>query len=190
MILLVGCSSKNNSAKNNGDNHTVSSKSIKTQTTSESSSSVTKESTSVSNFWNDYKSQRLNQFMNTWSKTMGQNYTEYGLDHNLNYFGLEMPEQMDQFKLNINGQLYSAGWSDSGTGNYDYNVVALYSNHDPQSGETFGYMYYFAYRNGNPIVLVTHQTNGDVQADGIFFKETDNSQLRSAFSDIANGENP
>ena len=86
LILLAGCSSKNDSAKNNEDNHTVSSKSIKTQKTSDSSSSVTKGSTSVSNFWNNYKSQKLNQFMNTWSKTMGQSYTEYGLGNNLNYF--------------------------------------------------------------------------------------------------------
>lgn len=83
-------------------------------------------------------------------------------------------------------------WSNDGTDNAEYNVVAIYCDSDTaQSMDE--HLYLFTFHNGNPVVLITQQTNGNVTKsadngpdDGLHFKETVNQDLSNGFKAIAN----
>lgn len=57
------------------------------------------------------------------------------------------------------------------------------------------HLYLFTFHNGNPVVLITQQTNGNViksadnnPNDGLHFKETANQDLNNGFKAIASGK--
>lgn len=57
------------------------------------------------------------------------------------------------------------------------------------------HLYLFTFHNGNPVVLITQQTNGNViksadnnSNDGLHFKETANQDLNNGFKAIASGK--
>lgn len=153
---------------------------LKTNTNNDSNSDSEDNNNSSSN-WNSEKQDKLDDFFDDWSETMKQNYDKYdGSGQIETAAGEEFPKDFD--KVYVNNQKVSMTYEPSGRGSSDYNVVAIY-NYDKDGASHI--TYFFAFHNGQPIVLVDETTNGD----RVLAKETANKDLINGFNDIAAGKN-
>lgn len=128
--------------------------------------------------WTVEKDKQLEAFMGKWVKTMGQAYVKYDGEHPLkvsvggSYPDLLADEQVD-------GESGRVGWSNDGSGNHEYNVVAIY-NHDGNLAPLPNRItYLFAFKNGQPIVLCDQSRDGDPRSG-----ETQNTALKEGFAKI------
>lgn len=157
---------------------------------SEENSSKKEEKKSTSNtLWNKEKSNKLYQYVKEWEKTLNQNYKEYTIDNKVNYYGLQLPgdtEKVGQARLVLEGdKLVSMKWSPEGNQKDVYNVVAVYSDIENVIGPA-SHLYYFTIFNGEPIVLVTEQNQGN-DKKYLYFKRTANVYLQEGFEKIVKG---
>lgn len=148
-----------------------------------------KKSTGTS-YWNKNKGEKLYQFVKGWEKSLNQNYKEYTLDNKVNYYGLNLPgetEKVGQSRLVLEGdKLINMRWSPEGRYKDVYNVVAVYSDIENVKGP-LSHLYYFVILNGEPIVLVTQQNQGN-DKNYLYFKKTANIYLQEGFERIVKGE--
>ena len=157
---------------------------------SEENSSKKEEKKSTNNaLWNKEKSNKLYQYVKEWEKTLNQNYKEYTIDNKVNYYGLHLPgdtEKVGQARLVLEGdKLVSMKWSPEGNQKDVYNVVAVYSDIENVVGPA-SHLYYFTILNGEPIVLVTEQNQGN-DKKYLYFKRTANVYLQEGFEKIVKG---
>lgn len=141
--------------------------------------------------WNQSKTQSLSSFMTSWGKSKGQTYESYGPGKNTNFYGCAFPSQLGTTLLKVNDQPVSMAWSNTGSGNSDYNIVAMYS--DSQTAGMSASLYFFTFHNGQPVVLVTRQTNGNITKtdhnqpeDGLHFEVVNDPTLVNKFKNIIN----
>ena len=158
---------------------------------SEENSPKKEEKKSTSNtLWNKEKSNKLYQYVKEWEKTLDQNYKEYTIDNKVNYYGLHLPgdtEKVGQARLVLEGdKLINMKWSPEGNQKDVYNIVAVYSDIENVRGPA-SHVYYFTILNGEPIVLVTEQNQGNDKAY-LYFKRTANVYLQEEFEKIVKGE--
>ena len=158
---------------------------------SEENSSKKEEKKSTSNtLWNKEKSNKLYQYVKEWEKTLNQNYKEYTIDKKVNYNGLHLPgdtEKVGQAHLVLEGdKLINMKWSPEGNIKDVYNIVAVYSDIENVRGPA-SHLYYFTILNGEPIVLVTEQNQGN-DKKYLYFKRTANVYLQEEFEKIVKGE--
>ena len=149
------------------------------------------EKKSTSNtLWNKEKSKKLYQYIKEWEKTLDQNYKEYTIDNKVNYYGLHLPgdtEKVGKSRLVLEGdKLINMKWSPEGNQKDVYNIVAVYSDIENVRGPA-SHLYYFTILNGEPIVLVTEQNQGNDKAY-LYFKRTANVYLQEEFEKIVKGE--
>ena len=198
-VLLGGCGNSQVSHSTHQNNAVKTNKVADQQNNQKNQSSATTTTTNdqqEQSLWNQSKSQKLASFMQKWGTTMNQQYKSYGPGNNTNFYGIAFPQQFDQTLLKVDNQTVSMKWSNDGTGNADYNVVAIFCDSD--SAQPMNeHLYLFTFHNGNPVVLITQQTNGNVTKsadngpdDGLHFKETANQDLSNGFKAIANGKTP
>lgn len=157
---------------------------------SEENSFKKEEKNSTSNtIWNKEKSNKLYQYVKEWEKTLNQNYKEYTIDNKVNYYGLQLPgdtEKIGQARLVLEGdKLVSMKWSPEGNQKDVYNIVAVYSDIENVVGPA-SHLYYFTILNGEPIVLVTEQNQGN-DKKYLYFKRTANVYLQEGFEKIVKG---
>ena len=157
---------------------------------SEENSSKKEEKNSTSNtLWNKEKSNKLYQYVKEWEKTLNQNYKEYTIDKKVNYNGLHLPgdtEKVGQARLVLEGdKLINMKWSPEGNIKDVYNIVAVYSDIENVRGSA-SHLYYFTILNGEPIVLVTEQNQGN-DKKYLYFKKTANVYLQEEFEKIVKG---
>ena len=157
---------------------------------SEENSSKKEEKNSTSNtLWNKEKSNKLYQYVKEWEKTLNQNYKEYTIDKKVNYNGLHLPEDTEivgQTRLVLEGdKLINMKWSPEGNIKDVYNIVAVYSDIENVVGPA-SHLYYFTILNGEPIVLVTEQNQGN-DKKYLYFKRTANVYLQEGFEKIVKG---
>ena len=157
---------------------------------SEENSSKKEEKKSTNNaLWNKEKSNKLYQYVKEWEKTLNQNYKEYTIDKKVNYNGLQLPgdtEKIGQAHLVLEGdKLVSMKWSPEGNIKDVYNIVAVYSDIENVRGPA-SHLYYFTILNGEPIVLVTEQNQGN-DKKYVYFKKTANVYLQEGFEKIVKG---
>ena len=157
---------------------------------SEENSSKKEEKNSTSNTpWNKEKSNKLYQYVKEWEKTLNQNYKEYTIDKKVNYNGLHLPgdtEKVGQTRLVLEGdKLINMKWSPEGNIKDVYNIVAVYSDIENVVGPA-SHLYYFTILNGEPIVLVTEQNQGN-DKKYLYFKRTANVYLQEEFEKIVKG---
>ena len=157
---------------------------------SEENSSKKEEKKSTSNtLWNKEKSNKLYQYVKEWEKTLNQNYKEYTIDKKVNYNGLHLPgdtEKVGQARLVLEGdKLINMKWSPEGNQKDVYNIVAVYSDIENVRGPA-SHLYYFTILNGEPIVLVTEQNQGN-DKKYLYFKKTANVYLQEEFEKIVKG---
>lgn len=157
---------------------------------SEENSSKKEEKNSTSNtLWNKEKSNKLYQYVKEWEKTLNQNYKEYTIDNKVNYYGLDLPgdtEKVGKSRLVLEGdKLINMKWSPEGNQKDVYNIVAVYSDIENVVGPA-SHLYYFTILNGEPIVLVTEQNQGN-DKKYLYFKRTANVYLQEEFEKIVKG---
>ena len=157
---------------------------------SEENSSKKEEKNSTSNTpWNKEKSNKLYQYVKEWEKTLNQNYKEYTIDNKVNYYGLHLPgdtEKVGKSRLVLEGdKLINMKWSPEGNQKDVYNIVAVYSDIENVRGPA-SHLYYFTILNGEPIVLVTEQNQGN-DKKYLYFKKTANVYLQEEFEKIVKG---
>ena len=157
---------------------------------SEENSSKKEEKKSTSNtIWNKEKGNKLYQYVKEWEKTLDQNYKEYTIDNKVNYYGLHLPgdtEKVGKSRLVLEGdKLINMKWSPEGNQKDVYNIVAVYSDIENVRGPA-SHLYYFTILNGEPIVLVTEQNQGNDKAY-LYFKRTANVYLQEGFEKIVKG---
>lgn len=158
---------------------------------SEENISKKEEKKSTSNtLWNKEKSDKLHKYVKEWEKTLNQNYKEYTIDNKVNYYGLNLPgdtEKIGQARLVLEGdKLVSMKWSPEGNQKDVYNIVAVYSDIENVVGPA-SHLYYFTILNGEPIVLVTEQNQGN-DKKYLYFKRTANVYLQEGFEKIVKSE--
>ena len=158
---------------------------------SEENSPKKEEKKSTSNtIWNKEKGNKLYQYVKEWEKTLDQNYKEYTIDNKVNYYGLHLPgdtEKVGKSRLVLEGdKLINMKWSPEGNQKDVYNIVAVYSDIENVRGPA-SHLYYFTILNGEPIVLVTEQNQGNDKAY-LYFKRTANVYLQEGFEKIVKGE--
>lgn len=205
-ILFTGCTSENTRTKATIETDTIiETKKSKTQSTeqtttemkqsveaSASESSITESSSEeVKNtLWDSEKSTQLATFVPQWGKTLGQEYKSYNPQNNVSLYGTPLPQAVinGDWKMAINEAPVTVQWSEDGTGQADFNLVAVYS--DVETGEYLGqHVYFFGFQNGQPKVYLTQQNQGN-DKNYMYFNETQNQQLKQGFIDIVNGQTP
>ena len=156
----------------------------------ENSSKKEDKKSAGTSYWNKNKREKLYQFVKGWEKSLNQNYKEYSIDKKVNYNGLQLPgesETVGQTRLVLEGdKLVNMKWSSEGSYKDVYNIVAVYSDIENISGPA-SHLYYFVIFNGEPIVLVTEQNQGN-DKKYLYFKKTENIYLQEGFEKIVKGE--
>ncbi|MCW8068679.1 DUF4767 domain-containing protein [Enterococcus lactis] len=207
ILLLGGCSTvSQNEQKKQVDSTThetettrkeSSTKEIETTTletnTTESSkatNSDTSDSQIKQELWDTNKASQLATFVPQWGKTLGQEYKSYNHQNNVSLYGTPLPQAVinGNWKMAINEAPVTVQWSEDGTGQADFNLVAVYS--DVETGEYLGqHVYFFGFQNGQPKVYLMQQNQGN-ENNYLYFNETQNQQLKQGFIDIVNGQTP
>ena len=155
-FLLAGCTNGNESKKEStketakatvATTTTTSTESKSTAASTETADTSTQTSTSSSSveasssssesseqveqtLWNADKSAQLEAFMTKWGQTMGQQYKSYTNQMSVDLYGLKVPQAIlnGEWKMAIGGVPVSAEWSESGTGQADNQITAVYSD--------------------------------------------------------------
>lgn len=173
-LTLTACGQKKSSSSNG--NSQYSAKSAKTVSEDQRKKSASAQQTGA--LWNGRKDQALADFMRSWGPTMGQNYKKYDghaplhVSTELNY-----PEDLHREVVDGGGTI---GWSPSGKGDYDYNVVAIYNFDGDKPPLPNRITYFFAFHNGHPVALVDQSRDGDPHCH-----PTANKDVASNFERIA-----
>ncbi|WP_251866488.1 DUF4767 domain-containing protein [Enterococcus malodoratus] len=148
---------------------------------------------SVSNtIWDARKTGELQAFMKNWESVMGQSYNEYRPSNNVNYYGMQLPDDVlgasKRNPIAVNDTIVSAEWSDSGESASEYSIVSVYSDaqttHKPSAADR--HIYFFGFRGNQPVVLVSMQNQG-MPDKALHFNLTENESLNSGFQTIAAG---
>ena len=138
-------------------------------------------STSGGGKWNADKSARLAQFMASWGRGMNQYYRSYS--------SLAEPPQSSGFrKFGYNGALVDFVYSADGSLPNTYNLVAIYDDHEDSFNRRkalTAHLYLFVIYNGQPMVLITEQYEGNPEQT-LYFRNTANTDLRNGFASIVN----
>ncbi len=161
-----------------------------TTESSKATSSDTSDSQIKQELWDTNKASQLETFVPQWGKTLGQEYKSYNPQNNVSLYGTPLPSAVidGNWKMAINEAPVTVQWSEDGTGQADFNLVAVYS--DVETGEYLGqHVYFFGFQNGQPKVYLTQQNQGN-ENNYLYFNETQNQQLKQGFIDIVNGQTP
>ena len=157
----------------------------KAKASKQSSSASSKASASSSQPatpWDGTKDAALASFIAFWEKTMGQSYTKFDGVHPLQTsVGIAYPTAFSE-EL-VNGTPNQLAWRPDGTGDSSYNVVAIYNYDGTEPPMPNRITYFFAFHNGQPVVLVDQSRDGAPSAG-----ETQNTALRTNFQRIATGQ--
>lgn len=177
VLILGGCSSQSQSSSKTSHQNTTKTVKHSGKSTSKQTAAAKKTAT----LWNPKKDDQLKSFIDQWAPTMKQTYVKYDGTHSIKTpTDISYPDYLP--KVNVEGTKDSIGWSKSGKGNYKYNVVAIY-NYDNTKPPMEGHItYFFAFEDGQPVVLVDQSTNGTPN-----LTQTENTKLKTAFAQIADG---
>lgn len=163
---------------------------VKTVEESSSSKEISKSEASTNEvtttIWSSGKADALRSFMASWGATMGQSYQEYRPQNNVNFYGLQLPDDLlgntQKQPMTVDDQIVSAEWSENGQSTAEYSIVAVYSDADTAAFAA-KHVYFFAIHNNQPIVLTSMQNQG--MPDGAFhFSQTENQELKNGFQEI------
>ena len=152
----------------------------------ENSSKKEEIKTTSNTLWNKEKSNKLYKYVKEWEKTLNQSYKEYTPSNQVNFHGLKLPtesEMAGDARLVLEGdKLISMKWSLEGNYKDVYNIVAVFSDID-KPVNSVAHLYYFTILNGEPIVLITEQNQGNSKKY-VYFRRTANVDLQKGFENI------
>jgi len=194
-LSLAACNNATNSKHTNASSlasHKKNTASVSNTSSSASKNSTkTKPSVTNSSLWNTTKAKQLATFMDNWGQKMGQNYDEYTPQKTGDFYGTTIPNSVynGQMPLAIDraDNQVRAAWSSNGSGPSDtYLIVACYSD-TAHARFLYKHVYLFVVYNGQPSVLISQQSQGNEQ-NSFIFRQTDNLELASGFSQIFAGQ--
>ena len=152
----------------------------------ENSSKKEEIKTTSNTLWNKEKSNKLYKYVKEWEKTLNQSYKEYTPSNQVHFHGLKLPtesEMAGDARLVLEGdKLISMKWSPEGNYKDVYNIVAVFSDID-KPVNSVAHLYYFTILNGEPIVLITEQNQGNSKKY-VYFRRTANVDLQKGFENI------
>ena len=152
----------------------------------ENSSKKEEKKTTSNTLWNKEKSNKLYKYVKEWEKTLNQSYKEYTPSNQVNFHGLKLPtesEMAGDARLVLEGdKLISMKWSPEGNYKDVDNIVAVFSDID-KPVNSVAHLYYFTILNGEPIVLITEQNQGNSKKY-VYFRRTANVDLQKGFENI------
>lgn len=136
--------------------------------------------------WNEDKDQALADYMTQFNQIMGQNHISYTPENNGDFYGVPIfPDLIDL--VAIDEIPVEVNWLTDELQDDTLNIVAVYSNIAENREDMEHYLYLFSIENGEPMVYVTAQNQG--QPDGlIHFAPSQNQDLQSAFQQIVEAE--
>lgn len=178
---------------NSKSSQTVTSTVESTKKSSSSSSSSTSSPPSTSSdssatatsLWNADKQSQLATFMIDWGNRMGQpGYRRLTKDSDVDFIRfVNNNHVVVNTDSKDNGQEFkSVEWSTNGEGNSEYNIVDSYIWYSGHVGVNF---YLFAIHNGQPVVLVSNQTQGN-ERNALYVWPSENADLQNKFAEIVN----
>lgn len=132
--------------------------------------------------WNLQKRSELLAFMQSWGDVMGQSYIEYSPSFEANWYGYSFPSTLTRNNIAVGGNQVILQWSEMGTVSDIYNVVAIYSD-IATTTKMDRHLYLFTILNGQPVVLVTMQNQGNAE-NMIYFEQSQNADLNNGFAEI------
>lgn len=138
--------------------------------------------------WSTTKLTQLDNFIASWGVTMAQSYKRYYPENGageMNYYGVSYPRDLAKNNFAVDDHQVNMGLSQDGSGHYDYNIVAIYSDSADKNVAMNAHLYFFTIHEGRPVVLVTQQNQG-MPDNLIHFKETANVDLKSEFQNLVN----
>lgn len=184
LLVLTGCSSETNkSASADQKDPTVSYKNHFGKSDDIKAEATNKHQDQSNKLWNKTKDKQLEDFINQWAPTMHQAYTKYDGVHQLeNSVRLKYPRDLD--RQLVNEKRHAIGWSETGDGPYEYNVVAIYNYNKEVPPFPGRITYLFAFRHGQPVALVDESRDGEPRA-----VETQNLDVKNNFARIATESN-
>lgn len=176
-LVLTGCGNQTSTTKKATSQKTTTT-AVKHKTHTKKTSATKKETA----LWDNKKDAQLKTFIDQWAPKMNQSYTKYDGTHPLKTsVGETYPDYLSQ--VNVEGAKTSIGFSKDGKGNYSYNVVAIYNYDGTKPPLPNHITYFFAFHEGQPIVLVDQSRDGTAN-----LVETQNNDVKSAFNEIVNGQ--
>lgn len=195
---------KNQTTKTkNSGNQTTSKAAITSNQNTQSSAAMSSRSTShvdsrqsqssddkmqSTKLWSTTKLTQLDNFIASWGVTMAQSYKRYYPENGageMNYYGVSYPRDLAKNNFAVDDHQVNMGLSQDGSGHYDYNIVAIYSDSADKNVAMNAHLYFFTIHEGRPVVLVTQQNQG-MPDNLIHFKETANVDLKSEFQNLVN----
>lgn len=191
-LLLAGCGASGNKQSASDTTKSVWSTHVKKSTKKDKTTptvvhkSATKKATASSKQattpWDTTRDKQLEEYMIQFGQTMGQSYKKYDGVHPLTAsVGVTYPTSLAN-EL-VDGAKTAIAWRPDGTGDNTYNVVAIY-NHDGTTPPLPNRItYFFAFHDGQPVVLVDQTRDGDPTA-----VVTQNADLKQHFAAIAAGK--
>ncbi|MFC6176711.1 DUF4767 domain-containing protein [Companilactobacillus huachuanensis] len=175
-LILNGCGSQNQSKKDTDSPKIKVTTAIKKKHKSQVN---TKKSIVL---WDTTKDNQLESFIDQWAPTMKQSYVKYDGTNSLKTStGTSYPDDLS--KVTVEGTTTSIGLSKDGSGSNSYNVVAMYNYNGTVPPLPNHITYFFAFHNGQPIVLVDQSRDGTPN-----LTETENTKVKSGFADIVAGK--
>ncbi|WP_300562942.1 DUF4767 domain-containing protein [Companilactobacillus sp.] len=162
IIAITGCS--NNSSKKQSSSQT------KTEQTQPKKAAP---------LWNNSKDKKLGSYMKALGWSWNTAFKEYsGHGSMVTSIGATFPK--DFSKATVEDSKDSIGWSKTGNGSKDYNVVAIY-DYDNQNAAIEGHQtFFFAFHKKQPVVLVS-----DTQSAKPIIKKSTRKELNTAFTNMA-----
>lgn len=138
--------------------------------------------------WSEAKEVRLNDFVNILGQEANKQYIGYDNENSVRLYGYDLPEDIlsGEYTPAVNREPVTVEWSEDGEGTSDYEIVAAYSNGEDEN-EVVMYCYLFTIHNGEPTVLYTGQTEGNIE-NYLYFYEPSNEALKEGFKSIVNNE--
>lgn len=118
---------------------------------------------------------------------MNQTYKQYSPNNNVDSYGLQLPDSVlnnNKWQVIIGNMPIVLNWSENGEEESGYSLVAVYSDAELQDYLS-KHVYFFTINSGVPKVLIASQNQGNSN-NYLYFKETENKELRDDFSNIVN----
>lgn len=178
-LVLAGCSSQNESKSDTSSKKPTTTTAVNSKKNHKTQTTTAKKSDTL---WDTNKDNRLKSFIDQWAPTMKQSYVKYDGTHSLKTStGTVYPDDLS--KVNVEGSNASIGWSKDGSGNNEYNVVAIYNYNGTVPPLPNHITYFFAFHDNQPIVLVDQSRDGTPD-----LTETENSKVKLSFAAIVAGK--
>ncbi|MEW4354683.1 DUF4767 domain-containing protein [Streptococcus pneumoniae] len=176
VALLGACGQKEVVTEKETEKSASSSQEVSSSKEEQKPDKVEVQSSVAQPLWDQEKSAQLANFIEEWSRQMGQ--VGYTVDQD----GIKMVDRIYSYGDNVESQKLDTQFSPTGEGAATYRIVEVYKNWNKFPDV---HTYYFAITgDGKGLVFHSPTTNGGK----VYVKPTENREIQAGFESILNGE--